>query len=91
MLAETPTTAALFPPALDTPAAKLVVLPMIDVWNEQLLSLSQATRVPAFARCGRPIHVATVFRYVSRGVKARNGERVRLEVVKMPTTIPHPH
>ncbi len=58
---------------------------MIDVVNgteEQLLSLSDATRVLPKIQGKRP-HNSTVWRWCRIGVKARSGRRVRLEHVRV--------
>jgi hypothetical protein len=57
---------------------------MIDVWAEDLLSLHDATRARPFLRNGQPVNIATLFRYVQRGIRGRSGERVRLEAVRTP-------
>jgi hypothetical protein len=58
---------------------------MIDIWAEDLLDVTEAAKAPAFMRAGRPIHVATLWRYAARGVKSRSGERVKLETVRTPS------
>jgi hypothetical protein len=59
---------------------------MIDVNNETLIDLPTACRHPALrnARTGKPVHVAQLYRYVQRGARASNGERIQLESVLTP-------
>ncbi len=52
---------------------------MIDVLHEVPLTLNEATRLPYLRRGGKPIHLATVHRWASRGAKG-----VRLETMKFP-------
>lgn len=61
---------------------------MIDIDTEQLLSPKEATRHPAFRNAkGRPGSLAAVYRAINPGARAVTGERVRLEVVKVPSGI----
>ena len=57
---------------------------MIDVETENLMSLAEATRHRAFVRDGKPLHVATVYRLITRGLIGTTGERVILESFKGP-------
>ncbi len=60
----------------------------IDVFKEQLLTPNQARRLPPFVRSnGRPADISCIYRFIHRGAKAPNGERVRLEHVRTPTGI----
>jgi hypothetical protein len=51
---------------------------MIDMSREALLSMSQAARVRPLGRLGRPTHPSTVYRWISRGVRGRKLESLRL-------------
>ena len=55
---------------------------MIDISTEQLLTLSQAARVRPHGRLGRPTHLSTVYRWISRGVRGVAGV-VKLEGVRI--------
>lgn len=59
---------------------------MIDVNTEDVISLPQACKEPAFRdpETRGPCHVSALYRYVTRGARAVNGQRVRLETVKTP-------
>jgi hypothetical protein len=59
---------------------------VIDVLTEDIIYFPQACREPAFRdpETRRPCHVSALYRYVQRGARAVNGQRVRLEVVKTP-------
>lgn len=55
----------------------------IDVLNEKLRSFAEAaSRLPAL-RGGKSVNPSTVWRWAKRGVRARNGVRVRLEAIKV--------
>lgn len=56
---------------------------MIDTQNEQLLSFTAAARSLPHLRGDRPVSPATIWRWTSRGVRARSGTSVRLEFVKI--------
>jgi hypothetical protein len=60
---------------------------MIDVLTEQLIDLKGAAAEKPLrnARTGKAAHVGTIFRYVLRGARDANGNRVRLEVVRTPS------
>ena len=60
---------------------------MIDVFNEQLIDLRAACRLPAFRnpRTKRGAHVSQAYRWITRGARAVDGQRVRLEVIKTPS------
>lgn len=59
---------------------------VIDILTETLLDLKQAAREAPFRnpRTRKAVHVSAVYRYISRGATATNGERVRLESVTTP-------
>lgn len=40
---------------------------MIDVENESLVTIREATRFPEFRRNGRPVHISTVWRWIASG------------------------
>jgi hypothetical protein len=50
----------------------------------RLHSLSEAVkRFPSF-RCNRPVHTATLTRWILSGVRARDGGRIKLEAKRLP-------
>src|SRR5437868_2812792 len=51
---------------------------MIDLQSEQLLTLTQAARMRPLGRQGRPTHLSTVYRWISRGVRGHRLEAIRL-------------
>jgi hypothetical protein len=56
---------------------------MIDTQTETVLPFSQAAkRIPSL-RSGRPVSPATLWRWSSVGCLARDGQRVRLETVRI--------
>ena|SRR5688572_19503795 len=57
---------------------------MIDVLTEDLIDLREAAKLAPFRRAGKAANVATIYRYVQRGARAVNGERVRLPTVRTP-------
>lgn len=57
---------------------------MINALSETLLTLREAAALPPFRRFGRPVHVATLWRWRSRGARAVDGSRVRLETLRLP-------
>jgi hypothetical protein len=52
---------------------------MIDLVNERRIGLHEAAKIPPSFREGKPTHVSTVLRWITKGVKLSNGEVVRLE------------
>ena len=58
---------------------------MIDTAAETLLGAAQALRHPALARNGRPAHIATLHRLFTKGARASDGTRVRLEFIRCPS------
>jgi Protein of unknown function (DUF1580) len=54
-----------------------------NILNENLLSLKNAADLLPDGRNGRPVHFSCVLRWVQTGAKAPNGERVRLEAVRV--------
>jgi hypothetical protein len=54
-----------------------------DVFNETVVSFSQATgRLPR-SRTGKSIHISALYRWVQRGLRAYDGQVVRLETIKI--------
>lgn len=54
---------------------------MIDLQSESIVTLSEATKlIPG--RQGRPPHVSTLFRWISRGIQCGD-ERVFLESIRI--------
>jgi hypothetical protein len=60
---------------------------MIDIFGEDLIDFRTAAREKVFRhpKTGHPAHISSIYRYVLRGGRASNGERVQLEVVKTPS------
>jgi hypothetical protein len=56
---------------------------MIDLRNEELISLAQATKRVPPARQGKTTHLSTVLRWILQGARAPNGSRVKLEAVRL--------
>lgn len=55
---------------------------MIDTTTETIFPLSEApAHIPA--RRGKRVHVCQPFRWASKGLKAANGERIRLEWIQI--------
>lgn len=59
---------------------------MIDVLNENLIDLREAAKLPPIrTRTGKAAHISKMFRLAKLGVRASNGQRVRLETVRCPS------
>jgi hypothetical protein len=56
---------------------------VIDFISETTLSLIQAARLLPPGRNGRPVTLSCVLRWVLRGAPGPNGERVRLEALRL--------
>jgi hypothetical protein len=56
---------------------------MIDLLTETVLGLKDAAKLVPSARQGRPVSFACLWRWVLHGAKAPDGERVRLEAVRL--------
>lgn len=56
---------------------------MIDITSEPLIRLSDAARLAGPGRGNRPTHLSTVLRWILDGVLTPNGERVRLEAIRV--------
>lgn len=59
---------------------------MIDVASEELIDLRAACREPVFRNrlTRKPAHIATLYRHSTRGARAANGDRIKLETVRTP-------
>jgi hypothetical protein len=57
---------------------------MAILLDESPLSLAQAAALFPSFRAGRPVHSATLTRWILRGVRGPNGSLVRLEAVRRP-------
>jgi hypothetical protein len=55
----------------------------IDPLNETLRSFAEAAKRLPTLRGGKPVNPSTVWRWTTRGVRARNGVLVRLESLKV--------
>lgn len=55
----------------------------LDISHETALSLSAAARRLPRLRAGRPVHPATLLRWVLDGIRGPGGGRVRLEAVRV--------
>jgi hypothetical protein len=58
---------------------------MINPMTDKLMSLKDVARLSAFKRNGKPAHLSTVHRWVTRGAKSVAGHRVILETVRIPS------
>lgn len=56
-----------------------------DYSLEELKSFAQVTKLVQPARNGKPPHVATISRWRCPGIQARNGSRIRLRCVRVPS------
>jgi hypothetical protein len=56
---------------------------MIDLHNEELLSLAEATKRVPPARQGEKTHLSTILRWILEGAKAPDGSRVKLEALRL--------
>jgi hypothetical protein len=56
---------------------------MVDIEREQLVSFAEAARRIPSSRVGRQLHPNTIWRWVKRGLKANNGQRVHLETIRI--------
>jgi hypothetical protein len=55
----------------------------IDPLTEKLRSFAEAARRLPALRGGKPVNPSTVWRWTTRGVRARNGVLMRLESIKV--------
>lgn len=51
---------------------------MIELRNEEIVSLSQAAKLLPFRRAGRPTHASTLWRWATNGIRG-----VRLETIQV--------
>jgi hypothetical protein len=56
---------------------------VIDPTTDRLLSLSQAARLLPPGRNDRPVHVATLTRWILVGVRTTNDQRVKLDAIRL--------
>jgi hypothetical protein len=56
---------------------------VIDSTTEQLLTFAAAARRLPSLRAGRPVSPATIWRWSAHGCRARNGERIKLEYLRV--------
>ncbi len=56
---------------------------MIDLRNEEPITLAAAARMFPPTRQGRPISLSAIFRWISDGIKGPDGKRIRLEAARM--------
>lgn len=58
----------------------------IDVLSEDLIDLKDAAKAQPFRnpRTRKPAHIASIYRYVEKGARAANGQRIRLETIRTP-------
>jgi hypothetical protein len=56
---------------------------MLDLAKEERLSLQQAAKLYPSSRNGRPTHISTPLRHITKGVRLASGERVRLEGARL--------
>jgi hypothetical protein len=56
---------------------------MISLAAESMLSLMQAATILPAGRCGRPVTLSCLLRWVKLGAKAPDGSRVRLDAVRL--------
>jgi hypothetical protein len=56
---------------------------MNDLLNERRIGLHEAAKLAPSYREGKPTHVSTILRWITKGVRLSNGELVRLEGVRL--------
>jgi hypothetical protein len=56
---------------------------VINLLTEHVLSLAEACRVVPPARGGKSCHISTLLRWITHGVSAPSGERVRLRASRL--------
>jgi hypothetical protein len=56
---------------------------MIDLRNEEPITLAAAARLFPPTRQGRPISLSAIFRWISDGIKGPDGKRIRLEATRV--------
>lgn len=55
----------------------------IDVFTEEVVSINEAAKRLPKLRAGKPIGLATIYRWINSGRRSKNGDRVRLESIKI--------
>ncbi len=55
----------------------------IDVFQETVISLNEATKKLPKGRHGNKLHVSVLYRWVNAGLRSKDGQIVRLEMVKI--------
>jgi hypothetical protein len=58
---------------------------LTSILSETTLSLSQAARIIPPYRLDRPVHPATLTRWILSGVRGPDGSRIRLEAIRRPS------
>ena len=56
---------------------------MLDLRNEEPITLAAAARLFPPTRQGRPISLSAIFRWISDGIKGPDGKRIRLEAARV--------
>jgi len=56
---------------------------VIDSTNEALIGLDEAARLKPPSRSGKRTHASTILRWILNGSRAPDGERVRLEGLRL--------
>jgi Protein of unknown function (DUF1580) len=56
---------------------------MIDLVNEQRIGLREGTKFYPSFREGRPTHISTLVRHITKGIRLANGNVVRLEGARL--------
>ena len=55
----------------------------IDVFQEAVISFEEATKRLPKGRHGKKLHVSVLYRWVNGGLRSKDGQIVRLEMVKI--------
>jgi Protein of unknown function (DUF1580) len=56
---------------------------MLDLRNEEPITLAAAAKMFPPTRQGRPISLSAIFRWISDGIKGPDGTRIRLEAARV--------
>ena len=56
---------------------------MIDLRNEEPITLAAAAKMFPPTRQGRPISLSAIFRWISDGIKGPEGKRIRLDAARI--------
>ena len=62
---------------------------MLDLKNEQPISLHAAAKMLPPGRRGRPVNISTIFRWIIDGVKTPTGQVIRLDAIRMVCPMDH--